>query len=124
MRISDWSSDVCSSDLVFEVGDLRSDIGLRLLHALTIDAVIDPGTHLFFTNLCIILHRYFNDIAVHLRSDNGRLATVIGIVGCLLGGCKGRSEERRVGDGGISQCRSLWSLCTYKKKTTINTQLQ
>src|SRR3546814_3968379 len=30
MRISDWSSDVCSSDLVFQIGLLGGDLSLEL----------------------------------------------------------------------------------------------
>src|SRR3546814_1342997 len=45
MRISDWSSDVCSSDLprVHPVGDEQAAIGARLLRNVVIDAARAAG---------------------------------------------------------------------------------
>src|SRR3546814_7044339 len=80
MRISDWSSDVCSSDLALAIrrteGDDDPQRGIQasqpLKHgdpAVEADPVVDAGKHL------------------HDR----------------------RSEERRVGKECVSTCRSRWS---------------
>src|SRR3546814_6070125 len=85
MRISDWSSDVCSSDLV-EIGRdrLRRSGG-----------GVDP-----------------RDTVVVFRRAAGRL--VAQIVGTAAGmgfqiRPRRRSEERRVGKECVSKCRSRWS---------------
>src|SRR3546814_10188487 len=39
MRISDWSSDVCSSDLTMELIVGTAKVGFRLPHAVTLTAV-------------------------------------------------------------------------------------
>src|SRR3546814_18731997 len=88
MRISDWSSDVCSSDLV-----LAGFLGWRSdrLHGL---GGLRAG---------VIGCQRFG----HL--DIG------GVIG-RVGKCDGvRSEERRVGQECVSTCRSRWSRY-YKKQ--------
>src|SRR3546814_11656049 len=83
MRISDWSSDVCSSDLGGEqldavVGELvvrRRDDGAR-------DA--EPG----------------RGVGHHRRGHDPEQAAVETL---------GRSEERRVGKECVSTCRYRWS---------------
>src|SRR3546814_15290127 len=95
MRISDWSSDVCSSDL-------HSDPGFPL--ALGVDCTI--GHH-------AILH----GCTIGDRVLVGMGATVLNgaVIGddCLIGAgalvTEGRSEERRVGKECVSTCRSRWS---------------
>src|SRR3546814_4819501 len=82
MRISDWSSDVCSSDLVADaVHDERLDGG-RVRGRLVIpetDEEVGGEAHAF-------------PAEEHLHE----------VVG-------GRSEERRVGNECVSTCRSRWS---------------
>src|SRR3546814_7585964 len=82
MRISDWSSDVCSSDLAeFRPG--RRDLLFPLRRGLLIEGLImnlrllDPVEH-------IVEHR-------RKQVDGDR------------------SEERRVGKECVSTCRSRWS---------------
>src|SRR3546814_11093761 len=95
MRISDWSSDVCSSDLkvveavmhVIEYMNTRfplKDMGYRLdyVDRITLRELID------------IISSY------ETRFEFSR------------------SEERRVGKECVSTCRSRWSPYHYKKKTT------
>src|SRR3546814_12724911 len=79
MRISDWSSDVCSSDLSLKRGVLRDYwAGLR-------DGVRElQGRKRLRLN---------HDAIAYLRANHGRL----------------RSEERRVGKECVSTCRSRWS---------------
>src|SRR3546814_14403529 len=98
MRISDWSSDVCSSDLVPEhdptqdlllaqhgafapIGRLRLDTAQRF-YAAHIDATAAPG----FT---------LQDMVERADVFVEQLAI--------------RSEERRVGKECVSTCRSRWA---------------
>src|SRR3546814_3684678 len=85
MRISDWSSDVCSSDL---------DAFLRFRDAAAaagIDAPILPGI-----------------LPVSNVSQTRRMADMCGtsIPAWMV---SLRSEERRVGKECVSTCRSRWS---------------
>src|SRR3546814_15841416 len=103
MRISDWSSDVCSSDL-----DLRPG----LLEALDGDLAIDPRHHLLpVARITGALHR--DQVAVEDAVVAHRVALhpqqVVGPVGEQR-----RSEEHRVGKECVSTCRSRWS--TYDEK--------
>src|SRR3546814_9449061 len=88
MRISDWSSDVCSSDLIAlsAIADLRAT-GVRI-------ALDDFGS-----GLASLSH------LVSVPVDMIKLgpALTIGI------GADARSEERRGGKECGSTCRSRWS---------------
>src|SRR3546814_9531871 len=87
MRISDWSSDVCSSDLH---GDLAGGgIGARLDGAGNVEAVPEL--------------------------DRGRRLGAAGGDRQQRQQCKQRSEERRVGKEGVSTCRSRGSPYPYTK---------
>src|SRR3546814_14598216 len=98
MRISDWSSDVCSSDLadaVAEVGDGVEPGQILLLQeidgigfALRKQRDEDVGTRY------LVLARRLD---VQDRALDDALETA------------GRSEERRVGKECVSTCRSWWS---------------
>src|SRR3546814_1651679 len=84
MRISDWSSDVCSSDLfLLNVGG-RSNQALQA----------------------------FGQIMAHLQSlgpvHQGILPVAEDLCPARIG-VQGRSEERRVGKECVSTCRSRWS---------------
>src|SRR3546814_19249566 len=101
MRISDWSSDVCSSDLA-DVA-VAAEYLLRLHRALK--AKIREGS--------------FHDRRKQ-RDDRVRLRPL-----CRFGMCMRavelecrptRSEERRVGKECVSTCRSRWSPHHSKKK--------
>src|SRR3546814_10050491 len=88
MRISDWSSDVCSSDL-----GLRGDAdatGVEHAHG-DLEAVA------FLAQDLVGL----DHVIVELDLAGGRSADAeLGL---------GRSEERRVGKECVSTCRSRWS---------------
>src|SRR3546814_8796449 len=86
MRISDWSSDVCSSDLR------------------------PRGTGSKPIPLCLRIRRRTGRAA----SPNPDLPGVRGGEPHRARG--GRSEERRVGKERDSTCRSRWSPYNYKKK--------
>src|SRR3546814_13258322 len=99
MRISDWSSDVCSSDLVvLEILHVRLDIG-ALDIALIILAVV------FVTRIGAVRGGLLGQ--QHLAQC---LAVGVGIaVSDIAGDHQVRSEERRVGKECVSTCRSRWS---------------
>src|SRR3546814_4456440 len=80
MRISDWSSDVCSSDL-------------------------DPAHQVIGAGFpCGVFHRGIEEQAAEDDLAAGVLFAVQG------GGARfQRSEERRVGKECVSTCRSRWS---------------
>src|SRR3546814_13883552 len=94
MRISDWSSDVCSSDLVGQdvARVIRADLERSGLFA-----PIDPKAHIQ-TPAAMRVQPRFSDWRM-LNVDalvNGRIEIQ-------------RSEERRVGKECVSTCRSRWS---------------
>src|SRR3546814_15362264 len=104
MRISDWSSDVCSSDLVL---------------ARLIKKVLYVGVFAFilgnFNWLSGIVFRSLSGLGLMASGSSltiaeflqpGRLAQVgVDTAAPLLE----RSEERRVGKGCVSTCRSRWA---------------
>src|SRR3546814_13349011 len=100
MRISDWSSDVCSSDL--HIGAIEHNRS----QALSIASL--AGFQ------CRTQQR-FQFLPAHnlaaLELVQHRPARAIGLE--RLDGLRGlnalRSEERRVGKGCVSTCRSRWS---------------
>src|SRR3546814_11704396 len=109
MRISDWSSDVCSSDLRALAGFAGAGtllVALIVLSGLVnglilvgFDNVGELGTSLY-GQLLVIKLVLFGGMLVLAASNRFRLT---------------RSEERRVGKECVSTCRSRWSLYHYKK---------
>src|SRR3546814_12313156 len=113
MRISDWSSDVCSSDLRFvpaETFSVVETVGRPSGQArrqgniyCSIEARIAVGAHL-------PAHDRFEMIDRVIRQDIERTAGRIAAE-------ESRSEERRVGKECGSTCRSRWAPDHEKKKT-------
>src|SRR3546814_20201032 len=104
MRISDWSSDVCSSDLHEDrhilagrrdPGGDRRGTAVDRVHAVGVDVVREP---------CRAADAGDDDGVLPLDAEPRHEA---------------RSEERRVGKECVSQCKSRWSQLLTKKKTTI-----
>src|SRR3546814_20019492 len=93
MRISDWSSDVCSSDLLSE-GQMR-----MLADTPPLVMGLFPGTD-FFTLMSVGV------------ADDGSHGTVMV--------ASTRSEERRVGEEGVSTCRSRWAPDNEKKQANLS----
>src|SRR3546814_14926853 len=99
MRISDWSSDVCSSDLKAGV----QSVGKRALRGYALDPGFRRGS----------------------RNGDDRLADDFFfrhpalVSGSMAGPIRQRSEESRVGKGCVSTCRSRWSPYASKKNTII-----
>src|SRR3546814_20608039 len=103
MRISDWSLDVCSSDLGLrdpEVGQLhlarvrqqdvrRRDVAMDQLERIAVEVAL----------------------AMRVRERGEHLARDVD---------SGRSEERRVGKECVSTCRSRWSPYHEKTKQSNN----
>src|SRR3546814_18612696 len=103
MRISDWSSDVCSSDLseymVRSSGYLRSLEDFRNVVLRT----NDTGTPVLL-----------GDVArIQIGPEMRRGIAALNDEGEVAGGV--RSEERRVGTDGVSTCCSRWSPSHYKQ---------
>src|SRR3546814_15087618 len=94
MRISDWSSDVCSSDLRFRLGDGDpSDLVELVRQPATDPAAVEAACELF-------------------EAAGLQVAVCGDFAGRIL---DRRSEERRVGKECVSTCRSRWS--PYHSKT-------
>src|SRR3546814_11506863 len=101
MRISDWSSDVCSSDL-----GLRKYLGEVL-------------RHLAEQTESRVEERQLMPDHVHMLLKIPPKYAVSQVVGCIKGksaihlarvyGERKRSEERRVGKECVSTCRSRWA---------------
>src|SRR3546814_2335925 len=91
MRISDWSSDVCSSDLV----------GLVLSLFFRIRAGWLIGAFVIVAGVAFV-------VAPQGRLWNARLLPFYYLSLYMLAAI-GRSEERRVGKECVSTCRSRWS---------------
>src|SRR3546814_11533929 len=94
MRISDWSSDVCSSDLpffgIFGIDDMRL-VG-------TIGRHIAPG-----------IEQIAVAVALEHAAEIPAVAVIVGELGVLVAVVDViRSEERRVGKEFVSTCRSRW----------------
>src|SRR3546814_21164329 len=104
MRISDWSSDVCSSDLAADVSvvlDRRADLPFGLYRR-AVGGVCRGADG--------VEHRYFllelaqaageHPLRGNRRRRAARRRADLSAV---------RSEERRVGKECVSTCRSWWS---------------
>src|SRR3546814_2897072 len=87
MRISDWSSDVCSSDLSPDIDLARWEDIVRLIRVPEGEVTIAVVGK--YTNL-LDAYKSLGEALTH-------------------GGIANRSEERRVGKECVSTCRSRWS---------------
>src|SRR3546814_16630875 len=127
MRISDWSSDVCSSDLL--VGH-----AISRLYGSHVSAVLDGhrialsagniGPGFAATALGVPIdedghtHLPFNwrtGAGCPGYPNGGRGLTISPRPRCSAAHREKRSEERRVGKGCASTCRSRWSRIPLKK---------
>src|SRR3546814_14769945 len=110
MRISDWSSDVCSSDLpgadvqalarLVHVDDAAGEVeGVGpLVHEHDIRPLGDDLAQR--AERAVVIHRHV--VVLQPRPHLGAVAVP------LLADLGGRSEERRVGQECVSTCRSRW----------------
>src|SRR3546814_16165408 len=114
MRISDWSSDVCSSDL------LTSVRGYGLLNARATIALENPNLELSIWGRNLTQEKYYSRSFADLYTTLGPAVSFVGdprTYGVT------RSEERRVGKECVSTCRSRWSPYHYKinRKQNLST---
>src|SRR3546814_12195827 len=98
MRISDWSSDVCSSDLALGGEELTGTVQQLAPAAGSEFSVIRPDNAT--GNFVKVPQRIAVRIALDPRQP---------LAARLRPGMSVRSEERRVGKEGVSTCRSRWS---------------
>src|SRR3546814_17799793 len=107
MRISDWSSDVCSSDLLVPGGFAH------VAHAAPEIELERADAHLH-----VVLVELYGAAAIGKDGIQARQRRLI-----AAGPRSGvqSSEERRVGKECVSTCRSRGSPFNYKKKTTATT---
>src|SRR3546814_15425119 len=95
MRISDWSSDVCSSDLLRQTSgpvlERAGDLAALLTNLEKNDVLFIDEIHRLSPVVEEILYPALEDFQIDI----------------LIG--EGRSEERRVGKECVSTCRSRWS---------------
>src|SRR3546814_19068754 len=112
MRISDWSSDVCSSDLAKRRCQERSvDETLRMR-----EQVNSASAQAYWTRKAIGELRIaggFTDRIAKLRAE---LRGLQDVTLDEFGQFSIRSEARRVGKEGVSKCRSRLSLAHLKIK--------
>src|SRR3546814_20269094 len=105
MRISYWSSDVCSSDLpYFEVMRPPGEIGIE-----PVDLVRER-----FEDFKALKHGFESRARFHPReiiaeTEMRTLPEGHQREGDLAVDVEERSEARRVGTAGVSTCRSRWS---------------
>src|SRR3546814_16471897 len=99
MRISDWSSDVCSSDLIaFNIKETFLGESDSSGFALFVKHLI-AGEFMQLHHL----ERYRHRISIE-----GNPLYYYAVIGRTLAPLR-RSEERRVGKECVSTCRSRWS---------------
>src|SRR3546814_14526212 len=122
MRISDWSSDVCSSDLRAEAAQRTTDFYLALHLGRVYFGNIGSADRLDFTvigpavnevsrimALCssvrrpLLMSARFADTVAGSADEAGAARLPLASVGRF------GSEERRGGKEGVSTCRSRWS---------------
>src|SRR3546814_13283430 len=98
MRISDWSSDVCSSDLLATQDGGSSRVGSCVFSVVELNCV----TNIECKTVCnwLLLPVYTSAVAAWA----GRLRVTVEF---MID--DNRSEERRVGKECVSTCRSGWS---------------
>src|SRR3546814_15988544 len=109
MRMSDWSSDVCSSELS-ESDITVYDDAVKVLEKLEEQ---NPSVHFtqLFTTVDYAKDQYSS--AMEALVEGAILAVIVVFIflrdwrATLISAL--RSEERRVGKEGVSTCRSRWS---------------
>src|SRR3546814_7145300 len=106
MRIIDWSSDVCSSDLTAgRLHELGRDMSFEHVAEARREREVDVEEV-----------RHVHDVVDDLAAVRvGDVEDLPGPVGVLLGADPGRSEARRVGTEWVSSCSISWSQDTEHK---------
>src|SRR3546814_11047931 len=102
MRISDWSSDVCSSDLL----GIEQRRSIRLVKQLGLEIEARRQVEIGVAGACEAVDAAVLAAAIWIDRLRERQVR--------------RSEERRVGKECVSTCRSRWSPYHSKKKKNKN----
>src|SRR3546814_14637647 len=103
MRISDWSSDVCSSDLLHEGAALGN--GFAIVAVQDVGCTVQRGVEREKRACEFILH------FIGRHSEPRGNPPIVEILVRME-----RSEERRVGKECVRTCSSRWSPYDEKKK--------
>src|SRR3546814_16408672 len=112
MRISDWSSDVCSSDLQFAAAQRHQRLEL-------IGGIVAAARKAVIRDIDVLRIGIVRRAAPPLGIEAGReIARDDDVRGLVVGDLvvENRSEERRVGKECVRTCRSRWWLYHSKKK--------
>src|SRR3546814_18681352 len=125
LRSSDWSSDVCSSDLQlvasYKQFQAVTTVHQRLSQPAYLQARTVMSCHVAvaiassYLNSILACGRYWHWINVFLGAvDNVHTSSCVQdfpVIPCVMHAQhdKNRSEERRVGKECVSTCRSRWS---------------
>src|SRR3546814_12117693 len=111
MRISDWSSDVCSSDLELEHAKARGAkiYGEVAAYAATSDGadMVAPSGEGAVRCMRLAMQGLGNTPVDYINAHG--TSTPVGDITELKAIREARSEERRVGKECVSTCRSRWS---------------
>src|SRR3546814_11380833 len=102
MRISDWSSDVCSSDLFCQAGQFLFTYFLINYH----DGIVQVAAP---DQIMVQQHFQFVQETEGPRGSNLLIELRNVHDARMLAAQHLRSEERRVGKECVSTCRSRWS---------------
>src|SRR3546814_15879972 len=102
MRISDWSSDVCSSDLRHSGSGGIEFTGKHLNHE-----PVEEGARNRRLGLAL------GQFELRVLEVHDRLTERLALLHIV------RSEERSIGKECVSTCRSRWSPYHYKKKHVL-----
>src|SRR3546814_18870134 len=108
MRISDWSSDVCSSDLYNSLQGTpnRQATQVTVMNKPSLNTLLQE----FETEQAQRKLPEFgpgDTVVVNVKVKEGNRERVQAYEGVVIG--KKRTEERRVGKECVSTCRSRWS---------------
>src|SRR3546814_9836020 len=110
MRISDWSSDVCSSDLLLSELPAAKGCGIDISAAAVEQAAVNAARLDFDARARFLRHSWTAGLALEGTSWDVTVSNPPYIAsGEIAGLAPERSEERRVGKECVSTCRSWLS---------------
>src|SRR3546814_13275491 len=100
MRISDWSSDVCSSDLaqIFDFEQNPPSVKWQQINTPEFRLIYPTSLLKEAQSIANLLDTSVNSISRSLRTKPRKIPIIL----------QNRSEERRVGKECVSTCRSRW----------------